>query len=386
MTKPFLILFATSWAIVLYTYVVYPIVLAVVAKLVRARDVHPYPLADDALPTVTMIVAAHDEADVLPAKLANTWEIDYPADKLTLLVGSDGSSDATEEILAAEPDPRLRSFPFAERRGKISVLNDLVGEANGDILVMSDANTIYAPDAVRRLVAHFADERIGCVSGELRLDNGGGVSGEGLYWKYENWIKRNSSRLGFLIGCNGGIYAIRRSAYVKLREDTIVDDFVICLNVLRQGSRVILDRTATATEPACDSAADEMVRKIRIGAGGWQAVTMTGDLLSPTKGIVAAAYWSQKVLRWASPVFILLALIANVALVHIPAFAALLAIQVAGIAISATAAKTMLGSSIPKALRPITYFYLMNYALLCGLWRFLTNTQRVTWERGTTRS
>ena len=373
-------LFGCGWALILYTYLGFPLLLALLARRRPAASAAKK-LSDAELPRVTMIVAAYNEAAALPAKLANTWAIDYPADKFTLLIGSDGSVDATPQMLRDCSDPRLQAHCFSTRRGKISTLNDLVARAETEILVMSDANTQFAPDAVRLLVAPFADPAVGCVSGELALEQEGGVSGEGLYWKYEGWIKRNESRLGFLIGCNGGIFALRRPLYDRLPASTIVEDFVLTLRVLEKRSQVRFEPKARGTEPACVSAKAEMVRKIRIGAGGFQALGLTRALLHPRFGAVAFAFWGHKVLRWLVPQFFLLALCANLVLLRSPLFAGLLALQIGGAALALRAYHATPGREPGRLARPIGYFYLMNYALLCGFFRFLFGTQRVTWDR-----
>jgi cellulose synthase/poly-beta-1,6-N-acetylglucosamine synthase-like glycosyltransferase len=375
------ILFWSAWAAIAYTYAGFPILLALFARLFGRGVREPEQQAEDALPRVAMVVAAYNEAQWLPAKLANTWALDYPADKFQLLVGSDGSSDGTNAILAGCADARLRARLFESRRGKISVLNDLAAGAEADILVMSDANTAYAPDAIRKLVRHFQDPAVGCVSGELKLAQDGGVSGEGLYWRYEGWIKRCESRLGFLIGCNGGIYALRTGLYEPLPASTIVDDFVLTVRIVQRGFRVRFDPDARATEPACPSAHAEMIRKIRIGAGGFQALSLTSRLLLPGYGMRAFAYWGHKVLRWLAPLFLLLEAGANAALIGNPVYGALLAAQLAGIAIAVWSYRMPSEQGAPRWIRPISYFYIMNYALLCGLLKYLAGRQRVTWDR-----
>ena len=374
------ILFGMGWAAIFYTYAGFPLLLALWARG-RAKAVSAQKQSDRELPRVAMVIAAYNEADILPAKLANTWDIDYPADKFTLLIGSDGSDDRTPELLRDCDDPRLRAHCFPQRRGKISVLNDLVARASAEILVMSDANTLFAPDAVRLLVAPFADPAVGCVSGELVIEQEGGVSGEGIYWKYEGWIKRNESRLGFLIGCNGGIFALRRALYETLPASTIVEDFVLTLRVLEKKFKVRFEPSARGTEPACASARAEMVRKIRIGAGGFQALGLTRTLLHPRFGAVAFAFWGHKVLRWLVPQFFLMALLANVILLRSPLFAGLFLLQTGGAALALRAYHAKPGREPGRLSRPIGYFYLMNYALLCGFFRFLSGTQRVTWDR-----
>ena len=374
------ITFGVCWILIAYTYVGFPLLLALLARRRGVLPVLPTRAEAD-LPRVTMVVAAYNEAAVLPAKLANTWAIDYPAERFTLLIGSDGSADATPEILRGCKDTRLRAHCFPERRGKISVLNDLAARAGTDILIMSDANTLFAPDAVRLLVAPFADPAVGCVSGELVIEQEGGVSGEGIYWKYEGWIKRNESRLGFLIGCNGGIFALRRNLYDVLPASTIIEDFVLTLRVLEKGFQVQFEPKARGTEPACISAKAEMTRKIRIGAGGFQALGLTRPLLHPRFGAIAFAFWGHKVLRWLAPQFIVIALLANLALIRLPLFAAFLILQIGGAFIALRAYQARPGRETGRLARPIGYFYLMNYALLCGFFRFLFGTQRVTWDR-----
>jgi cellulose synthase/poly-beta-1,6-N-acetylglucosamine synthase-like glycosyltransferase len=230
-------------------------------------------------------------------------------------------------------------------------------------------------------VLRFQDPRVGCVSGELGLEREGGVSGEGLYWKYECWIKRNESRLGFLIGCNGGIFALRAGLFEPLPPNTLVEDFVLTMRILEKGSRVVFEPGARALEPACASARDEMKRKVRIGAGGFQALGLTRRLLLPSYGLAAFAYWGHKVLRWLVPFFFLAALVSNLFLLPHPFYWATLAAQGAGAFIAGWAYYARPGGEPPRWLRPISYFYLMNFALLCGFLRFILGTQRVTWER-----
>ncbi len=392
------IIFWLDWSLVFYTYALFPILLAMIANTfagrpgftsLRASGLDPD--AEGRLPTVTMVVAAYNEAAVLGKKLENTELIDYPTDRFELLIGLDGQGDGSAGIvqqwnsgtLGRRSSKRIRCMAFAERRGKISVLNDLMREIDSDIIVMSDANTMFDPDAICKLIAHFDDLRVGCVSGQLILDQEGGVSGEGLYWKYEAWIKKNESRLGFLIGCNGGIFAMRRELYTPLPASTIVEDFVLTLRVLEQGYRVRLEPAARATEPPCSTARAEMVRKIRIGAGGWQALGLNAGLLHPKCGLRAFAFWGHKVLRWLAPCFLIAALGANVALAAAgsPFFAVTLAAQLGGLVCAFLAHRAGESRPLPRLLRPISYFYLMNYALLCGLIKFVFKQQRVTWDR-----
>ena len=290
--------------------------------------------------------------------------------------------DVDPIILAREKDPRLHAFPFPERRGKISVLNDLVNRVNTNIIVMSDASTMFAPDAVKKLVRHFEDPHVGCVTGELSLEQEGGASGEGFYLRYERLLKRSEGRLGCVIGCVGAIFAIRKDLYTPLPATTIVEDFVLCMRVLEQGFWARSEPGAQAVDPASASSRSEMARKIRIGAGGFQALGLTRPLLHPRFGMCAFAFWGHKVLRWLVPMFFLAGLASNIGLVHSSFFRALLILQIAGALIAYWAYKVGPKKPTPKWTKPISYFYLMNYALFCGFLRFLFRTQRVTWDRG----
>lgn len=376
------LIFWLACATIAYAYVGFPLLLALLARFQGKKQETEATQPDPGeLPRVVMVVAAFNEAAVLPEKLANTWALDYPADRFKLLIGSDGSDDGSAAFLAGQKEDRLEARLFPERRGKISVLNDLMREVDADVVVLSDANTIFAPDAIRKLVAPFRQPWVGCVSGELHLEQEGGVSGEGLYWKYEGWIKRNESRLGFLIGCNGGIFALRPHLYEPLPPSTIVEDFVLSMRVLERGSQVVFEPEARASEPPCPSARAEMIRKIRIGAGGYQALALTYRLLFPTRGRIAFAYWGHKVLRWLVPVLLLTTLASSAALAAQPLYAGLLALQLVGVGVALAAHRQRPGLAPPRWARPISYFYLMNYALFCGLLRFLFRTQRVTWDR-----
>lgn len=388
----FILLFWGAWAIIAYTYFVFPLLLAAGARLATRRERRFRNGAAEArdgclaepeeLPRVAMVVAAYNEENTIGAKLANTWQLDYPAHRLQLYVGSDGSDDCTNAVLRGCPDPRLHAACFAKRRGKISVLNDLMREVDADIVVMSDANTMYRPDAIRRLVQPFDDRRVGCVSGELHLAQNGGVSGEGIYWKYEQWVKRNESRLGFLIGANGAIFALRRGLYRPLPASTIIEDFVLTMRVLEQGFRVCFVPEARAVEPPCVSARAEMVRKIRIGAGGFQSLGLTRKLLHPRFGFRAFAFWGHKVIRWFVPFFIGISLVAGIVLSpQSRFFLAATVAQMAGLAVAACSYNPCIGRRLPRWTKPVSYFYLMNYALLLGFLRFLFRTQRVTWDR-----
>ena len=275
-----------TWVLILglgipaYAYLGYPVLLFVMAALVQmGRDVY-YLLyraerrtRGQALPSVTVLMAAYNEADVIERTLDNLAQLDYPNGQLEILVGSDGSSDGTVELAGRWSERGVRVLDFPERRGKMSVISDLAAAARGDILVLTDANTLIRPDAVRNLVRHFGDPSVGAVCGELRLVTPDGQRAEeGLYWRYEVTLKVLENRLNAVLGANGAIYAVRRPLFPDLSRDLITDDFVIPMTVRAAGHRVVYDPEAVAMEEAPASVSSEFRRRVRIGAGNWQAL------------------------------------------------------------------------------------------------------------------
>jgi cellulose synthase/poly-beta-1,6-N-acetylglucosamine synthase-like glycosyltransferase len=380
-------LFWSCLFLVVYTYVLYPFLLGVLCRMrdrcagrkAEGAD-RGLALSEDDLPPVTMVVAAHNEARVIREKIENSLQIDYPADRFRVVIASDGSQDATNALVAACTDSRIQLIAYPQRRGKIATLNATIPQLTDEILVMSDANTIYAPDAVRALVRHFQDPRVGCVCGELVLEAvDGSGSGEGLYWKYETWLKRAESRLGFLLGATGGIFALRRSLFRPLPPSTIVEDFVTAMKVLEGGHHVRYEPHARASESMAPSMREEMRRKCRIGAGGFQAIALTAAMLNPLRGLPALGYWSHKILRWCVPFLMLGMLLSCGALIGEPFYRFCLAVQLLGYAVGV---QGLLPNPVDHPLlRPARYFFVMNLALLIGFFRFLLRTQRVTWEQ-----
>ncbi len=384
-----IIVFFSAWALIAYTYCGFPLLIALLSRFGSACGSAAGEWAEDDLPRVAVVVAAHNEERFIAAKLANTWQLDYPADRLTLLIGSDGSSDFTAKLLQDAQHPCLHTYLFDVRRGKVSVVNDLMAQVDADIVILSDANTMLAADSVRKLVRHFLDPEVGCVNGALALEHGGGVSGEGLYWNYELWIKTNESRLGFVIGCYGGILALRPELYRPMPPTTIVEDFVLTLRIMEMGRIVRFDPEAHATEPASASSRAEWDRKVRIGAGDYQALAMTRRMLHPRYGLRAFSYFSHKVLRWCVPFFLLCAFLSSAVIAGLHRFSPAapstwaLTAQAIGIVFSAVVYRLPDGCRPPAWTRPISFFYLMNFGLLCGFVRWAGGRQPVTWKQAT---
>jgi len=383
---------AVFWVSVLalvHTYLLYPVLLVALDAFRQARNDFRYlagggerrrALADDP-PRVSLLVSAWNEATVIRRKLENALELDYPADRLEILVGSDGSDDGTDEIVASLDDPRVR-LSSAPRVGKVGVLNRLVPMARGEILVFSDANTHFDPAAIRMLVRHFRDSAVGVVCGGLRLYNPSRTGyEESTYWKYETFLKFMEGKWGAVMGANGGIYAMRRSLWETLPGDTVVEDFVVAGRCLLRGRKVIYEPEAVAFEETTEDYARERARRARIAAGNFQALVVLRRLLSPARPFVAFAFLSHKVLRWFAPFFLLGALLSNLLLAgRSPYDLALLAqLGFYGLALAGRLgwSRGMLGGAASAA----RYFTEMNWGMLQGFFRWLFGTQKATWDR-----
>jgi cellulose synthase/poly-beta-1,6-N-acetylglucosamine synthase-like glycosyltransferase len=382
--------FVLCAAVVAFAYVGYPVLVWLMSRCF-GRDSAPPAVESADLPTVSLLIAAHNEEDEIEERIRNSLALRYPPDKLEVAIASDGSTDATDEIVRRFTDRGVRLFAFPVNRGKAAVLNDSVPRLRGEIVVLSDANTRMHPDAVRRMATWFADPAVGVVCGKLILtDAATARNADGLYWRYETFLKECESRLGALLGCNGAIYAVRRSAFPVVRAGTIIDDFVIPLEARRQtGCRVQFDSEAVAWEETPAGLTSEFRRRSRIGAGGFQTIARMWPLLNPARGWISLTFLGHKVLRWLTPFCLIGLLVLNVLLLHVPGFDYVLAGQLAFYVV-ATAAAFL--PARPRALRPLrltTMFATMNLALLVGFFRWATGVQRGTWERtarGPTRS
>ena len=376
------ILLWASLGAIIYSYLFYPLLVALIVRVVGKRATS----SDDAyLPSVSVVVSLYNEEAVLPEKLRNLDALEYPTDRIRFLLGSDGSTDRTNELLAAWKTPAGRVVCFPRRRGKGPTLNDLMAEATGEVVVFSDANTLFEPGTVRRLVCRLADPAVGAVCGELILkaeENDTGGIGETSYWSYENWLKRMESDFDTLLGATGGVYAIRRSLYVPLPPGkSVTDDFLIPLKIVMQGFRVIYARDAVAFERTSGSMRGEFRRKARIGAQNFSVIGEIAPLLSPAAGFTAFALWSHKIIRWCVPFLAIAAFLATACLAPVSAFYGwMFALELGflllgGAGFAADRWKLDIGSAgLPY------YILAMNLALLVGFFRFLARRQDATWE------
>lgn len=376
---------------VLHTYFTYPIVLigweairgafADLRYLAGKRD-RRGPAQPLTLPFVSVVVAAWNEADVIGQKVHNSLALDYPQERLEIIVGSDGSDDGTDDIVASFDDPRVRLAGSKERTGKVGVLNRTIPSATGDIVILSDANTMIDPAAIRKLVRHFADPRVGCVCGQLRLYNPGKSDyEESAYWLYESFLKLHEGKRGAVMGANGGIYAIRKTLFTPLPPNTIVDDFVIAMRCLQRGYRVLYDPEAIASEETTEDYASERVRRVRIAAGNFQSLGLVGGLLRPRNGFPAFAFFSHKLLRWMAPFLLVFLFLANLSLLHRTFYQWTLIGQLLFYWLAVVGFVVRLPGPIGKAASIARYFVEMNVGMAQGFVRYVRRTQKVTWER-----
>jgi cellulose synthase/poly-beta-1,6-N-acetylglucosamine synthase-like glycosyltransferase len=374
--------FAACLALVFYTYLGYPLLIWSLSGIFARRVVPPATDERD-LPSVSLLIAAYNEEAVIEERLENALRMDYPRDKLEIVISSDGSTDRTTEIVRYYADRNARLLDYACRRGKATVLNASIPELKGEIILFSDANTQIEAGALRKLVRWFEDPGVGVVCGEMILvDPHTGKNAESLYWKLEAFLKRCEGRLGALLGANGGIYALRRNCYTRIPDATVLDDLVIPLVAkLRTGCAILYDIEAVAWEETPPELLSEFRRRTRLGAGGYQSIGILCGLLDPRQGWTAFAFVSHKILRWLCPFFLLGLLASNLVLCARPFFQAMLLAQVGFYVLS------WIMSVIPgrfgflKPLRLTAMFTGINLAFLIGFRNWLRGTQQGVWQR-----
>jgi cellulose synthase/poly-beta-1,6-N-acetylglucosamine synthase-like glycosyltransferase len=386
------VLFWVSLSLIIYTYFLYPAILFVVyclaqlrsdwRHLVRGKDRRVASLAEDAFPQISFVIPAYNEEAYLPQKVANLRELDYPPEKLQIIFVSDGSTDSTNSILASLADANIETHILQQRSGKAAALNRAVQMARNDILVFSDASTLFAADALQKLARHFADPRIGAVCGALQFhQNAGSQHTEGIYWRYECMMRLMEARLGATLTASGAIYALRRQAYVPLDAASILDDFISPMNARKAGYAVAFDPEAKAIDFGPENLDGEFARRVRIATGSFRSLMFF--LRVKTDAFVQFAFISHKLLRWFLPVFLCVVLISNATLARYPIYAAMGMLQLffylwAG-----------LGFFFRKRLQGVRFamlaYYLlaMNFAFLLGLFRFFTNQYEAGWDRAT---
>jgi len=358
---------ALALAVLVYTYAGYPVLLALL-KRVLPLHVRRDP---NWTPTVTACVAAYNAEATLQAKLASLAALDYPADKLDILVYSDGSSDGTEALVAAwsARDVRVRLIRGPQRMGKPTALNCMASQARGEVLLLTDARQPIDPGALRSMLALLADPSVGCVTGNLQL---GGQAGSGVYWRYENWIRRCEARFRSVVGMTGPLSAIRRADLAPLPTNLILDDVWIPMRLRLQGRRILFCEEALAFDQAFDDER-EFGRKVRTLAGNYQLFSLMPALLVPFVNPSWFETWSHKIMRLVCPWALLMLLLSSALGMASPVLAILLAGQVFFYAVA------LAGGHLGRIGTVARTFVVLNAAAVVGLWRFLAGAQKVTW-------
>jgi len=371
--------FGLSAAALFYTYAGYPLLLALVSAL-KPRRVR----RGDCEPTVTIIITAYNEERDLAAKLENTLALDYPRELLEIIVASDCSNDRTDEIAREFGARGVRLYRQSQRLGKTAAQNAAVEQARGEIILFSDATSLYQPDAVRAMMPSFADATVGCVAGRLEyVDGSGSRVGRGArsYWSYETFLKRHESRVGSLIGASGCLYSVRRSAYVPLYHEAC-SDFIIATKMVEQGLRAVYEPNAVCFEETNRQSDKELKMRVRIIAQTFTDLWRHRSLLNPIRsGFYGVQLLSHKVMRYLVP-FFLMGLFASSAVLASGSvfFRLILAAQIACYACPAFAWVLDRVGIQSRLLALPQYFLLANLASLIACYQFVRGERYASWE------
>ncbi|MBI5742135.1 MAG: glycosyltransferase family 2 protein [Nitrospirae bacterium] len=372
----------TYWsavAIILYVYMGYPLILKLLSgyfhKPVHKREIEP---------EVTLLICAYNEEEVIEEKVKNCLQLDYPRRKLKIVIASDGSTDRTNDIVRGYVDERLILMDYPERRGKMTVINDTVPKLESEIIVFSDANTMYREDAIKKLARNFNDPSVGAVSADVVLHNEATFGkSESLYYRYERWIQQKESEFGSIIGADGGMYAIRRRLFVQPSSNIILDDFVISMNVVLGGQRLVYDREALGYEKSSDSPKTEFLRKSRVIAGAIQSIMQKEGVPTVRQKGVFFCYASHKFLRWMIPLILIILFIVNLRLYYLTGeFIYAVTIKAQTIFYLLAAADMFIAKIIRLRITSLPfYFCLVNGAALYGIYKGLFSKQPVKWQK-----
>lgn len=383
----FKIVFWICISLIAYSYFGYGLLTSLLVFVKKVLITTPEP-GDREFPPLCLVVAAYNEELVIEQKIRNSLDLEYPPGRLSLLFITDGSTDKTPELIGKHADILLLHQP--ERLGKTAALNRAMTFVQSPVVVFSDANSFLNREALIRLASHYRDPKIGGVAGEKKILNIPGSeaagTGEGIYWKYESWLKKMDSDLYTVVGAAGELFSIRSSLFEPLPHSTILDDFVLSLNIVEKGYRFAYESMAYAIEAPSSSLREEQKRKIRICAGGFQAMSRLKGLLHFWKHPIASfQYISHRVLRWTLvPLSLPILFLVNLFLV----------IQVAGSFFRLAFIVQCLFYSLSLggyflarrniSIKPLYipyYFFFMNLSVFLGFWRFLRGKQSATWEK-----
>ena len=373
------IIFFSAFLLLFYTYWGYPLVIYLWTKY------FPDPITKSPItPSVTLFISAYNEEEVISKKIENCLNIDYPQDLLKIVIASDGSNDRTVEIARKYEHPCLEIIDFSERSGKIGVVNKVVPSLSGEIIVFSDANTMFMTDSIKNLIRNFADPKVGAVSADVILESGQTSFGRGesFYYRYERFIQEKESQIDSIIGADGGMYAIRRQLFIPPENDTIIDDFVISMNVAISGYRLVYEGEAKGYEGNTNTYYEEFLRKSRVIAGAYQVMKTGQGVPRLSQAKLFFCFFSHKLLRWLTPVLLVLLFVSNLRLVLAGFTNGYLILLIAELiflflAIIGFTVKHRISNYIFNV--PF-YFCLENIAALFGIYKGLFDKQTVKWK------
>jgi len=370
--------------LLIHSYILYPISIWILSIIKRKN----YQTDNNFSPNISIIISVFNEEKVIEKTIRSLLESDYDLDKIEFVIGSDNSTDSTNEIISKlqKEIPSISFFPFPTRRGKSQVLNDLVKEASAEILIFSDANTIYRRDAIKNMVKYYVDKSIGGVSGRLLLIEFESSIFEGSqekkYWDMESWLKEKEGNLGMLIGANGGIYSLRKEFFVPIPTNyPVMDDFYITLKVLEQGRSFIYTRSALAEEFTAPSIKSEFNRKVRNNSINLSTIKAVKNLLSPSFNLISYALWSHKIIRWITPILLLGVLVLNLLLISSNPFLYWIFLFQLMFYLA-----SLLGYFLKQLGIRITflllcfYFLVTNIAMFVGIYKFIFSKHTAFWQ------
>jgi cellulose synthase/poly-beta-1,6-N-acetylglucosamine synthase-like glycosyltransferase len=382
------LLFWIFLGLVVYTYVGYGLVLFILIILKRIFSGKPNPDQNNGYtPSLTLVVPSYNEEGFIEQKIKNSLELKYPADQLRIIFITDGSTDSTPDIVRKYPEIELMHSP--ERGGKSKAMNRAMTVVTSEVVVFCEANTDLNPEALLFLARHYANEKVGGVSGEKKVVEAGEATnsgaGEGLYWKYESTLKKWDAELWSIVGAAGELVSFRASLWQDLEGDTILDDFMESLRIAGKGYRFLYEPKAFATETPSANVEEELKRKVRIAAGGWQSMLRLPQLWRIWKHpILTFTYVSHRVLRWSITAFVLpfLFLVNGLlALTGEPIYIFFFLAQCFFFGLAYIGFQNEKQGKTGKLTYVPYYFSVMNYAVWAGFLRHIKGSQKATWER-----
>jgi len=383
-----IIIFWISIFLIVYTFVGYGFVLFILVKI-KGLFTKPFVFKTEyPLPTVTVMVAAYNEEDIIEEKIGNTLRLNYPKDKIQLIFITDGSSDRTEHIIRGFNEVTLLHEDV--RAGKMAAIKRAIPYITGEITVFTDANTFLNIEAINELVKHYQNPKVGAVAGEKRIlveaSADASSAGEGFYWKYESKLKKWDYALYSNVGAAGELFSIRTALYQPVESDTIIDDHMIAMRIAEKGSIIAYEPNAYAMETASADVKEELKRKIRIAAGGIQSILRLKKAANPFRNpVFTFQYISHRVLRWTITPFLLFLVFILNALIAVQTqslfYQVFFVLQVCFYLLSLTGLYFERRNIRVKALFIPYYFCVMNYAVLAGIIRYYKKNQSAAWEK-----